>query len=121
MLVGTEVGNVEQHVGVEYADDADAVKVEPLGHHLCADEQVGASTGKVVDDALIGIARACGVKIHAADACLREDVGQLVFNLLGAVAARHQLMATTGRALSRHLIGMAAVVAGKLVGLPMQR
>ena len=55
VLVGAEVGQVDHPVGVEDADDADAVEIEALANHLCADKQVGAAGAEVADDALVGL------------------------------------------------------------------
>ena len=121
MLIGTEVGLVEHGVGIEDAHDADAVEVEALGDHLCADEQVGASGREVADDALVGIARAGGVEVHACHAGLWEDVAQLVLDLLRAIAPPLQFLLPQAGTLGRDPVGVAAVVAGQLVHGSVER
>ena len=87
MFESTEVRVVEHGVGVEYADDADAVEVEALADHLRANEQIGAACGKVTDDALVGLARTGGVEVHSADAGFGEDLAHLVFYLFHSRAS----------------------------------
>ena len=121
MFVGTEVGVVQHGVGIEDADDADAVEVETLGNHLRADEQVGAPGAEVADEPFVGIAGAGGVEVHAADTRFGEDVAHVGLNLLRAVAAGLQLRSATGGAGHGHLVDGTAVVAYQLVHLAVQR
>ena len=120
MFVGTEVRLVEHAVGIEYAYDRDTVEVQSLGNHLRADEQVGTSGCEVADDALIGIAGAGGVEVHACYAGLGQDVAYLVFYLLRAVAAALQFLTSAGRTFRRYAVGIAAVVARQHVQCAME-
>ena len=119
MFVGPEVRIVEHRVGIEDTHHADTVEVESLGDHLGADKEIGAPSGEIVDQSLVGSTGAGGVKIHTGNTGLRKDIAHLIFNLLRAKAPCHQLCTAASRALRGHLIGIAAVVARQLVKTAM--
>ena len=111
MFEGTEVGSVQEVVGIENTHDADTVEVESLGNHLRTYKQIGASCTEVADDAFIGLAGAGGVEIHACHTSLRENVAHIGLYFLRTIAACLEHRVSTGGTLHRHLIGIAAVVA----------
>ena len=113
-LVAAEVGVVEHGVGVHDADDAHVGKVESLAHHLRADEDVRSPLGKIVEDALVGVAGVGGVEVHAVDARFRDEAVQFLFDALCAQADVAQALLATGRARQGDAVGVAAVVADKL-------
>ena len=87
MFIGSEVGIVEHRVSIEDAHHRHAVEVQSLRNHLCADEHIGSPRGKVTDEPFVGIAGTSGVEVHAGYAGFGKELAQLVFNLLGAIAA----------------------------------
>ena len=120
-LVGAEVGLREHLVGVEYAHHVDVVEVEALGHHLRADEDVGAAVLEIVDDALVSGARARGVEVHAPDAGFGEAGFCHGLYLLRAAAYVAQFRAAAGGADGGHGIRGAAVVAHEAVDILVER
>ena len=121
MLIGSEVGIVEHRVGIEDAYHRHAVEVQSLRNHLRADEHIGSPRGKVTDEPLVGVARASGVEVHASNAGFGEEIAQLVFNLLGAIAAASQVGAFARRTTRGHGVGVAAIMAGQRVRILVQR
>ena len=120
VLVGTEVGHVEHGVGTDDAYHRDVVEVKTLRDHLRANQDIGAPSPEVGDDALVGIAGAGGVQVHAGDAGIGERLAHLLLYLLRAVAVGAQVGGATAGTLRGYLIGGSAVVAGQLVQLPVQ-
>ena len=79
-LVGAEVGARERLVGIDDAHHAHAVEVEPLGHHLRADEYVSLAALELPDDLVVGGAGAGGVKVKARRAGLGQEGMYGLFN-----------------------------------------
>ena len=121
VFVSPEVGIVHHGVGIEYANYAYAVEVQPLAYHLRAYQYVGLAACEVADDAFVSVASAGSVEIHACYTGLGEQFQYVVFNLLRAVALCLQVGAAARRALCGHLVSAAAVVAGQRVGTPVER
>ncbi|CCZ15018.1 unknown [Prevotella sp. CAG:487] len=113
VLVGAEVGVVQHGVGVENAHHGDVAEVETLAHHLRAYEQIGVSGREFADDALVRIARACGVEVHPRDTCLGEDVAHPVLDILRSVSPSAQVGAAAARTTVGHIEHTAAVMARK--------
>ena len=89
------------------------VEVEALRHHLRADEHIGLALGKVVDDALVGVLRACRVEVHPRDLRLRHEGLQLVLDALRAEAAAADVVALAVGTDGGHAQDVAAIVAGE--------
>ena len=114
MLVGAEVGIVEHGVGIQDSHHRNAVEVKPLGHHLRANQYVGAPGREVGNQPLIGKAGTGGVKIHPCHARFGEKVHHLVFYFLRSEATARQVrIAAIGTGL-RHQISIAAIMACQL-------
>ena len=116
MLVGTEVGIVHHRVGIEYSHHTHLVEIQSLANHLRTNKYVCASGGKVGYYPFIGIPCTGGVKVHSRHRCLGECLTHKVLNFLCAVATAPQMRVLTAGTFRRYGIGVAAVVAGELVG-----
>src|SRR3712207_5758207 len=110
LLVGPEVGIIEHGVGVEYAHDTYFVEIQPLTDHLRADEQIGLAAREIVNNALIGVAGAGGIKVHAGHPGLGEELTDIILYLLRAVTTPLKLGTATIGAHRRHAIREAAVM-----------
>ena len=121
MLVCTEVGIVQHGVGIEDAHHADLVEIESLADHLRTDEDIGTSGAEVTDDTLIGIVCTGGIEVHTGHTGFGEDLTHLLLNLLRTKALRTEVGTATAGTLRGNLISIAAIVAGQLVQLPVER
>ena len=110
-FVGAEVGAVEQGVGIEYTHHAHMVEVEPFGHHLSANEQVGLEMFESLDNLLVSRLGTRGVEVHTRRPRLRKTAAHLFFNLFGALAFAPQVVLPATRTGSGECIGGAAIVA----------
>ena len=119
MLIGTEVRIVQHRISMKDTYYADLVEVQSLGDHLRTNQDIRTSCPEIHDDTLIGITGTCGIQVHTSHPCLREHLTNLLFYLLRAIAFRPQVGTATTRALCRHTVGKAAIMASQLVQLPM--
>ncbi len=110
-LEGPEVGEGQHAVCVEDADDADVGEVEALCDHLGAYEDVEFAAGEGFDEAAVRVAAARCVGVHARDAGVREELGELLLDALGAESARAVVGAAAGGAMDVGRDAVAAVVA----------
>ena len=90
VFVGAEVGQQQARVGVDHAHERHARKVEPLGDHLGAEQDVGFAPGEAVEQPVVGAAAARGVEVHAEHAGLRKQRLQRFFDALRADAQRFE-------------------------------
>ena len=67
-LVGTEVGDAHQTVGVENADDAYATEVKAFRQHLCPYEQLRMALLKIREHTAVSVTGAHGIGVEPADA-----------------------------------------------------
>ena len=114
-FVGTEVGEAQQLVGGDDADQPDAFEVEPLGYHLGADEHVEPTGLEAGDEGRQGVFAADGVGVHPADADVGEEDLELVLDLLGAGARELKTGVAAGGAGFGDAGGIAAAVAAQPV------
>ena len=115
-FVGAEIGIGYEVVGRKDADDGDIVKIEALGDHLSADEDVGATVFEVVEDFEVAVFAGGGVEIHTGDACVGEEDGEVVLDAFGAETAHFDLRRVAGGANGRDGDGIAAIVAAEGCG-----
>ena len=113
--MGPEVRETHEVVGIQYPHHAHMVEVEALGHHLRTHQDVDAALAKTGEQAVHGMLAAHGVLVHAPDACLREYLGQFLFDLLGTEAQHTQPWTAAMAAGGGRCIVAATVVATQLV------
>ena len=120
MFISTEVGIIQQRVGIQYSDHTNTVEVKPFAYHLRTDEHISAPRREVADESCIGISRACCVEIHPGHACFGQQLTYLVFHFLGSVATPSQFGAAAVGTNRRHMIRKPAVMARELIHILMQ-
>ena len=107
---------MEECVRVYDSDYCNIPKVKSFGNHLCTNEYIGFSCREVVYESFISGACSCGVEVHPCDACLRDVVKHLVFNLLCSDSAVPVVFFLTCRTLGGEWECVSAVVTCKLIG-----
>ena len=81
-----EIREIDHRVGIEDAYNAHGVKVQPLGYHLGAHQDIGAVSRELVDDAVIAVLAARGVQVHARNLLAGEDGVDIVLDAFRAIA-----------------------------------
>src|SRR5699024_6394808 len=109
-LTGAVIARVKPLVRAYDADEGDVFKVEPLGHHLCADHYGYLLTAEALEQLVVPSRTGDRIRVHAEDFRVREELTQLDFDLLRALADIFQRAAAVGAVLVQPL-GVAAVVA----------
>ena len=116
-LRGAEVRHLQAQVGVDHADQGHVRKVEALGDHLRADQNIDVAAPELAEDLRVGILAAGGVGVHAHDARVREDLLHGGLDALGADAGHLDVgRAAFGiGAARRHRLDRSADVADHMV------
>ena len=118
---GTKVWQLQGKVGVDDADQRHAREVEALGNHLRAEEHIIFTRPKIREDLSEEVLLAHGVRVDTRHAGAREELGDGLLDLLGAVALPADLGRAAARAEHRGaLLVVAQVATGGIVG-PVQR
>ena len=86
-FAGAEVGEVDDDVGVDHADEGDVGEIQPLGDHLGSHQDIDLAAADAVEDVGVGPFAGGGVDVHAGDAGTGEAFAQEAFDLLGAESA----------------------------------
>ena len=116
-LGGTEVRQLQREVGVDDTHQGHAREVEALGDHLRAEEHVILAGAEVGEDLPEEVLLAHRIGVDAGHAGAREELGDGLFDLLGAVALPADLGGAAARAEHRGaLLVVAEVAAGGVVG-----
>src|SRR5207237_1322941 len=110
-LPGPEIGQVQPGVRVHHADDRHVRKVQSLGDHLGAEQDVELAVGHALEYPMMRPLGAGGVQVHARDASSRKAKGYEMLQLLGAKAAHALDFLTAHAARGRDRLLVAAVVA----------
>ena len=120
-LGGAEVRQLQRKIGVDDAHQRDAREVESLGDHLRAEEHVVLTGAEIREHLPEEVLLAHRIGVDAGHAGAREELGDGLFDLLGAVALPADLRRPAARAKHRGaLLMVAQVAAGGVVG-PVQR
>ena len=85
-----EVGRKEQIVGIEDSNNGHTTKVEALGYHLCADQDIGLATLKFTDYTVVGALRSRCITVQTCHAGIGEEFGYGLLDFLGTEAHRLQ-------------------------------
>ena len=122
-LAGPKIGLMETQVGMHDAHQRDIGKMQSLGDHLGAHQDIDLARAKVGENTAIILLPLQGVGIHALDACVREPLAQRILDPLSANARKPdgRIAATRGRTMLGHWIFMAADVAEQPPRGPMIR
>ena len=99
-----EVRPCQRLVGIDDAYHPHAVKIEPFGNHLRADEYVSLAALKAADDLVVGGAGAGGVKVKARRAGLGQEGMYGLFNLFRAVTQVAQVRIAAVGAAFGHIV-----------------
>src|SRR5665213_250226 len=114
---------MQREVGVNDADERDVRKMQTLGDHLRADEDIGLARAKIAEDFAIIVLALHRVGVHAPDARLRKKFRERLLDALRARAGKTDrgIFAFLVRADRRNFFDMATNVAGELLFLPVKR
>lgn len=114
-LSGAEVRQVESDIGVDYADQRDAWKIESLGDHLGAEENVYLAAPNPLQEAAMRALAPGRVDIHPEYARGRKELGHALLDLLGADAGEDEFRFPARVALAGDLILVSAVMAHEAI------
>ncbi len=95
-LASPEIRELQQLIGTQYANYADAFKIQALRHHLGADQDIEPPLLKIIDDFGMGIFAAHRIEVHAADTGMRQINFELVLDFFGAEAFEAELLRAAG-------------------------
>ena len=109
-----EVREVDNAVRIEYTHQAHILEIQPLGYHLRADQDICFAAFEVRNDLLVAVLFFGGVQVHALHFGVGQYQFQVVFYLFGTEAHAFECGGATGRAVVRHALVVAAVVAAEL-------
>ena len=87
-LTGAEVGGVERKIGIEDTDEGDIGKVESLGDHLGAEQDVDLFCAEVAEGIAQGVLAPRSVGVESRDFRGGEDFTEDVFGFFGAVSLK---------------------------------
>ena len=107
---------IQALVRVQHAHERDVFKIQPLGHHLGAEQDVRLALCKPREQLFVRALGGHGVRVHAQHARGREALAQLLLHLLRARRFGKQALAAAHRAFARDLDRRAAVVAHRAAG-----
>ena len=113
---GAEVGEIDEVVSTDDANDTYIVEVQSFGDHLCAYEDVDSAVFKVVEDFDMAVLLHCGVKVHPFNTGLGEESVEVVFDTFGPYATEGKFFAVADGTFGRHGDAVSAIVAPKGVG-----
>jgi hypothetical protein len=114
-----KIGQVKPGIGIDDPDKRDVREVQPLGDHLCADEDVDISRLDRCQDPLVRPLRAGGIQIHSGDARAGVAIPQHLLELLSAHAAHLLNRVGACSTTERQRLLMAAVVAAQACRRPV--
>ena len=114
---------MQRKIGVNDADERDVRKMQALGNHLGADEDVGLAGAKIAEHLPVIVLALHRVGVHALDARLRKKFGERFLDPLRARAGKTNrgVFAFRVRANGWHGRDVAANVAAKFLFLPVKR
>src|SRR5688572_1929450 len=117
----TEVGKIEPDVSVNNSDERHVREVEPLGDHLCTEEDVDFATGDAIEN--VGVSPACGrgIDVHTRHTRRRQMVEQEALHLLSAESTFAYRRTAALHARQTNRLGVAAVVTRQALGRAMDR
>ena len=110
-LTCTEVGQMDARIGGDDADQGHAREVEPLGHHLRAQQHIGFAATEGTQNSIVCAFAACRVHVHSENPDSVELLDKVLLHALCAHAEQLELGCPAGLARPRNRCGAAAVVA----------
>ena len=106
-----KIGHVQSDVRVDDAHQSDVWEIEPLGDHLCADQDINFTGSKRLQNRTIRIFPRHRIGVHSCNRCRRKKLLHCTLDFLGSVACVTNGGVGTFRAVSRSQRDMAAQVA----------
>src|SRR5688572_1548724 len=97
-LAGAEVREIHGDVGVNYTDQCHERKIETLGDHLRAEQDIDFATLDAAENIVMRPFRRRRVYIHPRDARLRKCLHDLALDLLRAYTSERKLRRHAARA-----------------------
>ena len=110
-LVGAEALPEQQRVDAQHTDECNFFKVQPLGYHLGAKQDVVLVPGKLGQHRFVGVFFAGRVLVHPQNAGAGQKFRQFFLNALGTEASVVDLAAALGAERRQRMHRLAAVVA----------
>ena len=120
-LARAEVGRVQAHVRQHHPDQGHAGEVQPLGYHLCADEDGRFAGPEALQQRHVLPGASHGVAVPPEDGRTGKEALNLVHDRLGADSEVAQPVRHAGRALGGRLTAGSAVVAQEQSDVPVVR
>ena len=114
-LMGTEIREVHQAIGIQDTDHTDVPEIQTFREHLSSDQYLCLTFLKVRDDPLIGRTGTGGIEIQTLDLGGREESSNLFLHHLSPEPHRTKFRALAFRALMRQLDFISAIVAYQLI------
>ena len=115
-LAGAVVLRIQALIRVQHAHQCDVLKIQPLGHHLGAEQDIRLALGELGKQLFVRSLGVHRVRVHAQHARGRKFVVQLLLDLLRAGCFGKQAFTAAHRAFARDLDRRAAVVAHRAAG-----
>src|SRR5204862_1551050 len=119
----SEIGQMQGEIGVDDSDECHVRKMQTLGDHLRADEDVDLASAKISQCFAIRFLARHGICIHAAHDGLRKNLRNRGFHFLGAESVIDQRVLAARRAFLSHRSSVPAQVTAQSSGdrwLPMK-
>ena len=117
----TKVGKIDADVGVDHTDQRHIWKVQSLGDHLRAEQNVDLAAADAVENLGVGPFSARRIDVHPRDARGRKTVGEKPLDLLRAEPPLAEDEPAAPGALQANGLGVLAVVADQSLGRAMIR
>ena len=90
---------MKRRIRIDHTHKHHGRKVEPLGNHLSANQNINFAGAKCVERAFVAASRSHGVGVHAGHAGFRKADSNLFFKSLRAGASLGELWGVAGRTL----------------------
>src|SRR5690606_36951507 len=110
-LGGTEIREVDPHVGVYHPDQRHVREIQPLGNHLGADQDVHVTSAKAIEDLGVPPLAAGGIHVHPRDPRRWVAISKKALGLLGTKATLANGGTAAGGTGAGRFLLVAAVVA----------
>ena len=107
---------VQALVGIQHPDQRDILEIQPLGHHLRAEQDVRLALGETGQQPLVCVLGGHGVCVHTQHPRRRKPLVQLLLQLLRTGSLGEQTLAAALGTGAGDLDGSTAVVAHRPAG-----
>ena len=114
-LMATEIRIIQHCIGIQNTDYTDMVKIQSLRDHLCTNQNICLPLFKISYYLLVCRPGPSSIQVHSGHSCLGKNQFDIIFNTLRSESPIHQFHTTAGRARTRYLISIPAIMASQLV------